>query len=100
MNDPYHPLNDIWSIYNESMVAALDEGMMDNPEDAQEYVWPPDLNFGDFEQSDVQDYVQERVTEILDHVQHTNGVNPNVLAGYIFRSVLCGMLWQTERYGR
>lgn len=94
------PLSEIWDSYNFSLSNAVEEGFIDDPEAAEHFVWPSDLRFGDWEQDDVQRYVHERMTEIVDRVKSDRGVDPNVIAGYIFRSVVCGMLWEYERIGR
>lgn len=73
---------------------------MDDDELSDQYVWPLALGFGDMEQSDVKRYVHERMTELVDRIKGQGGVDPNLIAGYIFRSVLCGMMWEAERIGK
>jgi hypothetical protein len=93
------PLNHIWELYADSLAQAVDDGYLSDDDLADEYVWPADLNFGKFEQDDVRKYVFERVEEIVDNVKNKGGMDTNLVAGYIFRSVLCGMLWERERIG-
>ncbi len=100
MKEPTQPLSDIWEIYSGSIEQAINQGLIDDSELADDYVWPRDLNFADFESEDVKRYVHERMTEIVDRIKTQGGLDPNLMAGYIFRSVLCGMLWQVERTGR
>lgn len=98
--DDFQPLSDIWQNYNDSLSSAIDQGYIDDPDTAEHFVWPSDLKFGEGEQDDVQRYVHERMTEIVDRVKSDRGVDPNVIAGYIFRSVVVGMMWERERIGR
>lgn len=99
MNE-WQPLTEIWETYNDSLSNALDEGFIDDPSMADDYVWPMDLRIGDWEQDDVKRYVHERMTEIIDKVKSDRGLDPNLVAGYLFRSILCGMMWERERIGR
>lgn len=93
------PLSNIWDLYTDSLAEAVDGGYLSDDELSDQYVWPADLHFGKFEQDDVRKYVFERVNEIVDNVKSRGGMDANLVAGYIFRSVLCGMLWERERIG-
>ena len=93
------PLSEIWNIYTESLDQAIANDLLTDEEFSDEYVWPNDLNFGDWEQEDVKRYVHERMTEITDRIKTRGGLDPNLIAGYIFRSVISGMLWEKERHG-
>lgn len=95
-----HPLTDIWDTYNESLSTAINEGFIDDPDTAEGFVWPHDLNFQDYEREDIKHYVHDRMTEIISSIKKSNGVDPNVIAGYIFRSVISGLLWEADRIGR
>jgi len=99
-NNDWQPLNEIWDIYTDSLDNAIANGFMEEDELSDQYVWPLALNFGDDEQADVKRYVHERMTEIVDRIKNQGGVDPNLVAGYIFRSVLCGMMWEKERIGK
>lgn len=100
MNDNEQPLSDIWEAYTESLDNAIAQGFLQDDVLSDFYVWPSDLEFQKWEQEDVQRYVHERMTEIIEKVKSGSGLNPNLIAGYIFRSMLCGMLWEHERIGR
>lgn len=99
-NDDWQPLNEIWDVYTESLDEAIANGFMEEDELSEQYVWPLALGFGGDEQNDVKKYVHERMTEIVDRIKNQGGVDPNLIAGYIFRSVLCGMMWEKERIGK
>lgn len=99
-NERQQPLTDIWEVYSNSLDEAITRGFLQSDELSESYVWPVDLLIDSWEQDDVKRYVHERMTEIVDGIKSNNGVDPNLIAGYIFRSVLCGMLWQHERIGR
>jgi hypothetical protein len=93
------PLSNIWELYSDSLDEALDKGYISDDDLSDEYIWPADLKFGRWEQEDVKKYVHERMTELVENVKNRGGVDPNFVASYIFRSVLCGMLWEKERIG-
>lgn len=99
MND-WQPLTDIWETYNASLDEAVEQGYIDDPALAEDYVWPVDLFLGDKEQDDVKRYVQERMSEIVERVRTERGLDPNLVAAYLFRSIICGMMWERERIGR
>lgn len=99
-NEDWQPLNQIWDTYTDSLDNAIANGFMDDDELSDSYVWPLALGFGDAETNDVKRYVHERMTEIVDRIKNQGGVDPNLIAGYIFRSVLCGMMWERERIGQ
>jgi len=96
----WQPLTDIYDTYSASLSTAIDEGFIDDPDTAENYIWPSELRMHELEQEDVKKYVADRMTEIIERVKREKGFNPNYLAGFIFRSVMCGMMWERERYGR
>lgn len=94
------PLSDIWDTYTESLDQAISNGLLLEQELADDYIWPNDLGLEDWEQEDVKKYVHERLTEIVEKVRSTNGtLDPNLIAGYLFRSVISGLLWEKARIG-
>lgn len=97
--EKFQPLSDIWASYSEALDEAVTEGYIEDEDLAERYVWPADLEFGDAEIADVKKYVHERTTEIVDRVRDDGGIDPNFLASYIFRTILCGVMWQKERRG-
>lgn len=98
--EEWHPLQDIWAAYNKSLEMAIAEGHIYDADLSDQYIWPGDLSFADLEQDDVKQYVHERMQEIFERIQVDRGLDPNVLANVIFRSILCGMMWQKERNGK
>lgn len=97
--EDWQPLSNIWDSYSQSLEEAITQGYINDDELATEYVWPGDLHVGDSEQDDVKKYVHERMVEIVEKIKTDKGLDPNLIASYIFRSVLCGMLWEKERIG-
>jgi hypothetical protein len=93
------PLSEIWEVYTTSLDEAVANGLIDDDTTNEDYIWPVDLKFGDWEQADLKRYVHERMTEVVDRIKTQNGLDPNLVAAYIFRSVLCGMMWEKERIG-
>jgi hypothetical protein len=98
MNE-WHPLQDIWEAYGESLDTAIQEGFIHDDDVSDQYIWPIDLNVADTEQNDVKMYVHERMQEIFQCIKHDHGLDPNILANMIFRSIICAMMWEKERIG-
>lgn len=99
MDNGWTPLQDIWEAYSDSLDTAISEGFIQDEEISAKYIWPIDLNVASTEQDDVKMYVHERMQEIFERIKHDHGLDPNVLANVIFRSILVGMMWQKERRG-
>ena len=99
-SNQWQPLTEIYDEYSASLETAIAEGFLDDPDLAENFIWPADLHIHANEQEDVRRYVSERMTEVVERVKRDKGFDPNVLAGYIFRSILVGMMWERERYGR
>lgn len=97
---PWQPLTDIWDNYHEVLSEADKAGLMDDPADAEDFVWPYDLAIGEEERDDIRQFVTHRMTEIVETIQRSKGVDPNLIAGYVFRSLLSGMMWERERIGK
>jgi hypothetical protein len=97
--EPNHPLSDIWETYTDSLDHADANGLLEDEEVQESYLWPTDLRLADWEQEDVKRYVAERMGEMMERMQTQGGLDPNLLAGYLFRSILCGMMWEKERIG-
>lgn len=99
MEEKFQPLTDIWESYSDSLDEAVSQGYIEDEELAEQYVWPTDLSLGDSEVTDVKKFVHERTTEIIDRISADGGIDPNFMASYVFRSIICGCLWQKERRG-
>jgi len=94
------PLTEIWDIYTHSLDQAIADGFLTDEEISDSYVWPHDLHLADWEEEDVKRYISDRMTEITERVKTRGGLDPNLVAGYLFRSIILGMLWHHERIGR
>ena len=97
--DEWRPLSNIWEIYTGSIKQAISQGLSNDPEVAEGYAWPPDLNFGSLEQDDVRSYVNDRMGEIIENLHANKGIDPNFIAAYIFRTLISGMMWERQRVG-
>jgi hypothetical protein len=98
--EEFHPLTDIWDVYTDSLDNALVEGYINDDEIAENYLWPLDLQIVEHEQEDMKKYVHERMVEIVERIKYDQGLDPNLIAAMIFRSVMCGMMWEKERIGK
>lgn len=96
----WQPLTDIWETYNASLDEAVNEGYIHDPTLAEGYVWPSDLGLSDGEQENIKLYVEERMGEIVERIKTEKGLDPNLVAAYLFRSIICGLMWERERIGR
>lgn len=97
--EQWQPLSDIWTLYSQSLEEAIKAGYMTNDELSDQYIWPVDLKLAETEQGEIKAYVHTRMEEINEQIKKDNGLDPNVLANVIFRSMICGLLWQKERLG-
>lgn len=106
----WRPLDAVWEGYQNRLQEADSEGMLDDPESAQEYVYPNDLRIGMIEREDIRSFVTDRMNEILNSMQESgvpeevamNELNLpiNLTATYIFRALIAGMQWERDRLGR
>lgn len=97
----WHPLTDHWINYQNKIDEADAAGLMDDPVDAQEIIYPDELFLGEGEKEDMRDFITERLNELYSHYQIVGGqFDPNMIGTYIFRSILLGMMWERERIGR
>ena len=96
----WQPLTDHWESYKSKLEEAEAEGLLDDPTEAQSIIYPDELFLGEGEKDDVRDFITERLNELFQHYQHTEGkFDPNVVGTYIFRSIILGMMWERERIG-
>lgn len=96
----WHPLTDHWKTYKERLEEAESNGLLDDPLDAQEIIYPDELFLGETEKEDVRDFITERLQELYNHYQVTEGsFDTNLIGTYIFRSIILGMMWERERIG-
>jgi hypothetical protein len=93
------PLTDIWEVYSESLNKAISANLFREEDLSDDYVWPHDLLIDDWEREDVKRYVTERMSEIVDRLEVKKALEPNLIAAYLFRSVIAGMLWEKNRIG-
>jgi hypothetical protein len=99
MDNDFHPLSDIWDEYQKSLDFAARTGVLDDPELSDAYAWPQDLRLNQLEQDDIKRYVQERTAEVINRIQKERGLDPNLVAAYIFRSIICALMLAAERRG-
>lgn len=90
----WNPLNNIYDFYSDS----LDE--IEEAELAEDIVWPRELFMGDGEKEDVKVFVSQRIEEMVQEAQRNQGINIQWIGGYLFKSLVAGMLWERERVGK
>jgi len=97
----WNPLSDHWDVYTGRLEEAEAEGLLDDPVDAQEIIYPEELFLGESEKEDVRSFITDRLNELYNHYQESEGrFDPNFIGTYIFRSTILGMMWERERIGR
>jgi hypothetical protein len=97
----WHPLTDHWMNYQQRINDADAEGLLDDPLGAQEIIYPDELSFGEGEKEDVREFVEARLNELYANYQNIGGkFDINAIGTYIFRSIILGMMWESERIGR
>jgi hypothetical protein len=95
----WEPLSEIWTHYTAEMMSAAEAGLLEDPEQAEHVAYPVDLYLGEGEKEDIRDFVSERMEEILEPIQNYQVFDPNQVASYLFRALICGMRWEKERIG-
>lgn len=93
MNE-WHPLNTIWDDYSDK----LEE--VEEAELAEDIVWPRQLFMGEGEKEDVKLFVSQRIEEMVEEAQRQNGINIQWIGGFLFKSLVTGMMWERERIGK
>lgn len=91
----WKPLRDIWMKYN----LDIYQKMASQDPDELEAFWPDNLYIGEVEREDIEKFVHERTHDIVQAIQAYGGVHPMMIASYILRSVVSGMMWENERLG-
>lgn len=90
----WQPLQDIWEEYSEKL-DSIEEAEL-----ADEQMWPYQLFMGTNEKDDVKQFITERISEMVSHAQDTGGINLQWIGGFVFKSLVAGMLWERERVGK
>lgn len=93
----WHPLTDQWNEYQAHLAEAEEAGLLDDPEEAQEIIYPEDLYMGEGEKDDVREFITSRLQEL--YQTFDGDFDPNLLGTYLFRSLILGMKWERERIG-
>lgn len=93
MNE-WQPLNDLWDGYSTKLDNVKEADLADD------IVWPNDLFMGEQEKEDVKAFVSERIEEMISEAQRQQGINIQWIGGFLFKSLITGMLWERERVGR
>ena len=94
MKSNWQPLNDLWEDYSQKLDSIQEVEL------AEDVVWPKELFMGEGEKDDVKTFVTNRIEEMIAEAQRTNGINIQWIGGFLFKSLVAGMLWERERVGR
>ena len=94
MSNKWKPLNNIWEDYSSKLDSVNDAELADD------LVWPQELFVADSEKDDVKTFVGERIEEMVLEANKGHGINLQWVGGFIFKSLVSGMLWEKERIGR
>lgn len=94
MNNDWQPLNDLWDNYSQKLDSIREVEL------AEDIVWPSELFMGEGEKDDVKTFVTNRIEEMIDVAQRNEGINIQWIGGFLFKSLVAGMLWERERVGK
>lgn len=94
MMNEWQPLNDLWDGYSTKLDTIKEADLADD------IVWPNDLFMGESEKEDVKTFVSERIEEMIAEAQRQQGINIQWIGGFLFKSLITGMLWERERVGK
>jgi len=89
------PLSDIWFEYSQSLESSIESGEIDDQAIAEIYIWPRDLEITQAEREDIKRFVHERISEVL--ARHAAPIDHAIIASYIFRSIICGMMLEKQK---
>lgn len=94
MMNEWQPLTDLWEKYSDTL-----DGI-ETAEIAEEVVWPAELFMGNSEKEDVKNFVSERIEEMIEQAKAGGGINLQYIGGFLFKSLVTGMMWERERVGK
>jgi hypothetical protein len=92
--DNWQPLTDIWDEYSMKL-DSIEEADL-----AEEIIYPYQLTMGELEKEDIKQFVTDRMTEMFEYAQRSGGVNLHWISGFLFKSLITGMMWERERVGK
>ena len=98
MNMAWRPLTENWNKYTEYLTDLTEQGILFPGK--QERAWPTDLDIGEQEQEDIEEFINDRISELYGSIFPTQGANPTVISAYLVRSIVAAMLWEKERIGK
>lgn len=92
--EKWQPLTDIWDEYSMKLDAVQEADL------AEEIIYPRELFMGEGEKADIKQFVTDRMEEMFHQAQSSGGVNLQWVSGFLFKSLITGMMWERERIGR
>lgn len=98
MTMAWRPFTDKWNNYSEYLTELTEQGLLFPGQ--QDRMFPADLNIGEEEQEDIEEFINDRISELYGHIFPSQGANPSVISAYLMRSIIAAMLWEKERIGK
>ena len=98
MTMAWRPLTENWNKFSEYLTDLTEQGLLFQGK--QERMWPSELNIGEEEQEDIEEFIQDRISELYGQIFPTQGANPGVISAYLMRSIIAAMMWEKERIGK
>lgn len=98
MSEDWTPLLDHWDRHEKHIAEVTARAQEDDSAEVQEIIWPSELYFGEEEKEEVQRFINLRLNELMNISQH-QPVTVEHIGGYLYRTLLAGLLWEKERIG-
>lgn len=95
---PWRPLTENWNKFAEYLTDLTEQGLLFPSQ--SERMWPSELNIGEEEEADIEEFVNDRIHELYGHIFPAQGANPNIISAYLVRSIIAAMMWEKERIGK
>ncbi len=98
MTMAWKPLTENWEKYTEYLTDLTEQGLLFQGK--QEPMFPTELNIGEEEQADLEDFINDRIQELYGSIFPAQGANPGIISAYLLRSIIAAMMWERERVGK
>lgn len=98
MASSWRPLTENWNKFANYLTSLTEQGLLVQGETTR--VWPTELNIGEAEQADIEEFINDRIQELYGQIFPSQGANPGIISAYLLRSIVAAMMWEKERIGK